>query len=173
MYLEKRGDLGKIGDFTSSHDFSELQLLFDRVKEKYNLSNVDLFYKLKEKEILIPVSIFNDNLSCFETIVKYLRENLNLSNKQISLLIKRSDKTIYQTYKSASEKFSGKLKSNDSEYYVPLLNLANRKLSVLENIVKFLHDCYDLSYSNIAKLLHRDPRTVWTVYQRTKKKNAN
>ena len=137
MYLEKRGDLGKTGDFASSPEFSELQLLFERTKEKYNLSNIDLLHRLEEKEILIPVSIFNDRLSCFEAIVKYLRENLELSNKQISLLIKRSDKTIYQAYKSASEKFSGKLKSNDSGYYVPLLNLANRELSVLETIVEF------------------------------------
>ena len=173
MYLEKKSDLAKVGDFASSNDISELQLLFDRVKEKYKLSNVDLLHKLEEKEILIPVSIFNDNLSCFETIVKYLRENLNLSNKQIALLIKRSDKTIYQAYKSASEKFSAKIKINDSEYYVPLSNLANRKLSVLENIVSFLHEHYNLNYSNISKLLHRDPRTIWTVYQRAEKKNAN
>ena len=45
-----------------------------------------------KEEITIPLSIFkNDYLSALETIVKYLRENLLLSFKQIATLTNRNE----------------------------------------------------------------------------------
>ena len=57
-----------------------------------------------------------------------------------------------------------------SPYDVPVKILQDRNLSVLENVVAYLKDTFGLNYHSIAVLLNRDDRTIWTVYQRAKKK---
>ncbi|MBI2507681.1 hypothetical protein HYV89_01900 [Candidatus Woesearchaeota archaeon] len=54
-------------------------------------------------------------------------------------------------------------------FSVPVSALTDRKLGVLESVVKFLKENYELNYSEIGRLLGRDPRTVWTAYSRGKK----
>ena len=53
---------------------------------------------------------------------------------------------------------------------IPSYIFKDRKLSVLEAIVKYLKEERQLSYHEIAVLLKRDDRTIWTVYNRVKKK---
>jgi len=49
----------------------------------------------KQRKELVPVNIFNNNkLSALESIVKYLKENINLSNKEIARLLNRDSRTI-------------------------------------------------------------------------------
>jgi len=146
--------------------FYKIKKVFDEFKEV----TPEIIKKFEEKKIEIPVSIFSKKLSCLETIVKYLRENLDLSNKEIAKLIKRSEKTIWQAYNSANKKLPLKFKIEFSKYYIPVSVLSDRKLSVLESIVKYLHEYFELNYSEIARLLYRDNRTIWTVYSRARKK---
>ncbi len=53
---------------------------------------------------------------------------------------------------------------------IPLRILQDRTVAVLEAIVEYLKEERDLRYSEIAELLNRDQRTIWTVYSRAKKK---
>ncbi len=55
---------------------------------------------------------------------------------------------------------------------IPSYIFLDRSLSVLEVIVKYLKEKKSLTYHEIAVLLNRDDRTIWTVYQRVKKKHA-
>ena len=66
-----------------------------------------------EKQINIPCSIFTKKLSSLETISKYLKENLKLSYKEIADLINRSEKTIWQAYKSTNKKHPSKFVVKD------------------------------------------------------------
>jgi predicted transcriptional regulator len=56
------------------------------------------------------------------------------------------------------------------EIAVPLSVLTDRKLSILEVIVEYLHEKKSLSFHEIAVLTKRDDRTIWTCYNRAKKK---
>lgn len=49
----------------------------------------------------------------------------------------------------------------------------DRSLSVLEVIVEYLKDHQRLTFHEIAVLLNRDDRTIWTVYSRGKKKRGS
>ena len=130
-------------------------------------------YKPTKEEITIPISVFkNDYLSALETIVKYLRENLLLSFKQIASLTNRNKVALAVTYRNAKKKLAKKFVEEFSPYSIPVSILKNRKLSVLENIVSYLKDTFALTYHKIALLLNRNDRTIWTVYQRAKKKNV-
>ena len=53
---------------------------------------------------------------------------------------------------------------------IPLKILQNRDVAILESIVAYLKDEKEMKYSEIARLLNRDQRTIWTVYNRVKKK---
>ena len=125
-----------------------------------------------EEEVKVPISVFdNDKLSSLETIVKYLRENLLLSFKQIASLTNRNNVSLAVSYRNAKKKLSAKFVVEEvSPYSLPVKILQNRKLSVLENVVSYLKDTFGLTYHKIALLLNRNDRTVWTVYQRALKK---
>ncbi|MEK6936822.1 MAG: hypothetical protein AABW58_02005 [Nanoarchaeota archaeon] len=143
----------------------------DFLNQKYNLKSKDIQKLPGEKEISIPVSIFNEVLSPLESIVKYMKDNLNLSFDVIAKHLFRTKSQIVFTYKNSNKRFKNKLDAK-SEYSVPISVFSNLKLSVLESIVKYMKETEKLSYHNIAVLLKRDDRTVWTIYSRCLKKNA-
>jgi DNA-directed RNA polymerase specialized sigma24 family protein len=62
--------------------------------------------------------------------------------------------------------------SDDNERYVniPTFIFKDRDLAALEAIVIYLKDSQGMTYAQIAKLLNRDDRTIWTTYTRAKKK---
>ena len=55
---------------------------------------------------------------------------------------------------------------------LPVGVLKDRNIAILESIVEYLKDINNMKYSEIARLLNRDPRTIWTVYKRAKKKRT-
>ena len=177
MKRKIRGNFEKNRVFPSSlakdPEFLKLKELFFNAKENLHFNGAELLTKkIEEKEVLIPVTIFSKKLSSLETTVKYLKENLDLRTADISSLTNRDVKTIYQAYSSAREKVKEKLIVKETKFYVPVSALIDRKLGVLESVVKYLRENYELNYSEIGRLLGRDPRTIWTAYSRCKKKNG-
>lgn len=155
--------------------FQILKLAIDDIKEKYKISPNEILSLIEEKpiskEILIPVSIFEvKNLSALEVICKYLKEELELSYSKIALLLNRNSRTIWTTYKNSARKKKEKLSVKESKFFIPISIFKNRKLSVLEALVSYLKDKFNLRYSEISILLNRDERNIWTVYNRYKKK---
>ncbi len=146
-----------------------LRLIEELKKENIDLNGI--LASLKKEEIEIPVSVFdNKKLSALETIVKYMKENLEFKFSKISKLLNRDSKTIWVTYSNSREKMRESLKIMPSKKQIPVSVFRNRVFSVLENLVKYLKENYDLTYHEIAELLNRDDRTVWTVYHRAEKK---
>jgi len=146
------------------------QKALDYSDEEYGPCEVvSVFYlNLKyEDEIYIPVALFQNKLTPLQIIVKYLKENLSKTNKQIALLLNRDPKTTWITYKSVKKKKP--LLAKEAGIQIPLSIFRNRKLSTLEALVRFLKNL-DIKYSEIARLLNKDQRTIWTVYSRAKKK---
>ena len=56
-----------------------------------------------------------------------------------------------------------------SKYLIPV-SCFTPSLTILESVVVYLKERWLLNYHQIALLLKRDDRTIWTVYQRAKKK---
>jgi hypothetical protein len=177
MDREKEEKISKIVDYDSSTiegdlDYISFKSLYKKLKNKYKISSADLLNSLEKKEFLIPSCIFNKTLSTLESICKYLKEDLNLHNKKIAYLIYRSNKSVWQAYNSSRKKFPKRFEISFSEYYIPLSILKDTKLSILESIVTYLKEEQTLNFHKIAVILKRDDRTIWTVYQRAKKKRG-
>ncbi len=59
---------------------------------------------------------------------------------------------------------------SDRYVNIPSFIFRDRNLAALESVVIYLKDSQGLTYAQIARLLNRDQRTVWTTYSRAKKK---
>ncbi len=138
------------------------------IKEKFKLTFDDL-KSLLEAELSFPVDIINDKLTVLESVVKYLKEEKNLTLHKISTLIKRNERNIWHTYDNAKKKYSQKFVIKKVRFWIPI-SIFSEKLSALESLVVYLKDEFSLRYHEIAILLKRDDRTIWTVYQRARKK---
>lgn len=171
--MEKKGNAKKedfFSDLARDDDLQQIKLLYTKLKQKYNLAGSQLFQHIEQHDILIPVTIFNHELSGLEAICKYLRENLHLSNKEIAKSLNRSEKTVWQAYQSSRKKYPSPYALSPTPYTISVQALQTRNLSVLETIVTHLKESFNLTYHAIAQVLVRDDRTIWTVYHRALKK---
>lgn len=61
-------------------------------------------------------------------------------------------------------------KSTKEYIDIPSFVFKDRTLSVLEVMVEYLRDNKKMRFHDIAVIINRDDRTVWTVYRRAKLK---
>jgi len=122
----------------------------------------------------IPSYIFqNRKYTILEALTVYLRERKKLSFRKISALINRDLRYTYHSYQNAKKKeLTTQYIIQTKFIWIPLSIFTNRKLSALEVLVSYLKEEFSLTYHEIALLLKRDDRTIWTVYQRAGKKNV-
>ncbi|MFH0869575.1 MAG: hypothetical protein V1866_00780 [archaeon] len=120
-----------------------------------------------ENELYLPISIFQSNLAPLQVVVKYLKEVKGLQNRQIAHLLDRDVRTIWSTY--AAVKNKKPLVLANTSLTIPLSAFKNSQLSILESLVSFLRES-NLTYADIARMIGRDQRTVWTVHARFKNK---
>ncbi len=146
--------------------FSEF---FEKSQLDYDISEKDVIGVIKNKKsfLSVPVSVFKNRLSPLEAVVQFLRES-KYSLKEISKLLNRSNKTIWTTYNNAVKKHVEI--SVDSDIFIPLSVISNRKLSVLENICVYMKEKFSLSFAKISRIIGKNKNTIWTCYNRARKK---
>jgi hypothetical protein len=154
-----------------TYSFSEQELNNQFTEEHETVETPSVFYlNLRySEEIYLPISIFKNELTPFQAIIKYLRENLLLSNKKIAALLGRETKSIWNTYKAV--KRAKQITPDQTSLYIPLSLFKNKALSAFEVLIVFLKN-KDMTYAEISRLLNKDQRTIWTVHARAKKKMA-
>jgi DNA-directed RNA polymerase specialized sigma24 family protein len=142
--------------------------LIKAVKEEYKVSRRDVL-SLIRKEIEIPINAFSKELGALESIVKYMKENLNMKYNEIAKELGRDERTIWTAYKKASEKMKKPLEIKETKLMLPISAFENKNLTVLESIIIYLKE-KEFKFSEIAELLGRDQRNIWTIYSRAIKK---
>ena len=115
----------------------------------------------------IPVTIFDAKLFPLEAAARYLKDNLQKTTTETSRILNKKPPAISAAYKkSQSKKFIIK----KTEIYIPLAEFQdNPSFSILETVVYYLKN-KRLRFVDIAKLLCRNPKTIWTVYHRALEK---
>jgi hypothetical protein len=139
-----------------SRQFSED---FLRTKSKEELIRIIL----NKTDIQIPISLFLNAAGPLECLVKYLKDELGLSIKDISFKLNRNIQTIWTTYRNSRNK---KIEYKSSQFTIPLSIFSKEDKSVLESLVFYLNDSFKLRFCEISKLLNRDNREVWMYYHR-------
>jgi predicted DNA-binding protein (UPF0251 family) len=154
-----------------------IETFFSYLKHDHQLSEAELDALLRhakaEHETLVPATLFaDDKLAPLEAVTKYLHENKRLRFTDIGHLLNRDQRVIWTTYSHAKKKRPEALTPAATEHLIPARLIADRKRSVLETLALHLHDVQHLTFAQIARLLRRDDRTIWTVYNRARKKEA-
>ena len=160
--------ISKFRDLSKEGKIELVSHLLDEIKRIHDVSGQEIV----KKEACIPVGVFgNDSLSSLEAIVKYLKEELKLKFSKIGKLLNRSSKTIWATYHKAAKKMPSAFGPVSKNIMIPVSAIANRSFSTLESVVGFIKD---LDYSNheVADMLHLYDSTIWTIYDRVKKKRG-
>lgn len=142
--------------------------IYDVVMNKLGDDIRDIIFeylsKTSKDEILLPISIFKTILPPLEAVVKYLKENLGMRFTEIADRLHRDDRTIWVTYRNSLSKYVEF--EIDYTLQIPLSILADRSLSVLEHVSRYLKDNMGYSNKKIATILDKDESTIWTVYHR-------
>jgi|GEM_PF-2596036 len=154
-----------------------LEVFDEKLKEEYGVGIEQIVDSVKREkqtrelqEIEIPISIFEQGkLGPLEMLVKYLKENAGLRIVEIAELLARDHRTIWFTYSNASKKMKTRIAETKARITVSVSVLSNRKLSLLEAVVMHLIE-RGMRKSEIAELLGRDIRIIYTIYSRAKNK---
>lgn len=153
------------------------------LKEIYKLcqtagiSDAELSEGLKnirsQEQKSIPLSIFKPELGIIEAAAKYLKDNYSLKYSEIAELLHKTPKSIWLSCRSADRKHPARLLAHEISNptnSVPVSIFHNHKLGALESLVLYLKESRQMKYSEIGRLLSRDPRTIWISYSKAKKK---
>ncbi len=126
---------------------------------------------LQEPSDVIDAAVFSSEiLAPTEVLVKYLREKKFNKFSEIAKFLKRNQNTIQTTYKNAQTKYPKNITFRTSNINIPLSLFSTNKLTVFESLIKYLREKNNMTNNEIAKLLNRSNKTIWTVYERTKNK---
>ncbi len=104
--------------------------------------------------------------------------------KAITILIAESENNerIKESLKPLIEEFQKKNSLTENEATQILeypraaslpVEIFSRELGILEATCKYLRENYKMRYSEIAKVLQRDQRTIWVAYKKAQKKRAS
>lgn len=163
MNYKGRGKNGRYLDRRGSFSKDEIKLFEDFIRY--------LRYKKEREKDKVPLSIFNNGvLAPLETVVKYLREELDYTYNEIGILLNRNAGPIGVSYRIAKRKLPSRLDVTFTGNSIPISVFKNSRMTVFETIVVYLKNKMKLKFKKIAELLNRNYRTIWTVYYRAKKK---
>lgn len=156
------GDIKKLlREYTASQLISTIHTIKKEEKRQQQLTN-------------IPVSVFYGiKAGCFEHLVKYCIEVCKFRKRDIAQLLKRDQRTIWKAYAEAIRKSPTPSDLSNNKITIPLSIFSQREFSVLELLSHYLHEQYQMPNRKIAVLLGRSEKTIWTVLNRFRKKEAS
>ncbi len=147
-----------------------VETIVEKLKKKYNLTRNEFLEIIKAREgITIPITIFTKELGGLEAVTKYMKENMKMNYREIAKELRRDERTIWTAYKKTTEKQEEQIKPKETEINLPISIFENKELTILEAIIIYLKE-KEMKYSEIAELLNRDQRNIWTIYSRAIKK---
>ena len=85
-----------------------------------------------------------------------------MSYSEIGTLLKRDERTIWNSYAKAKEKKEEPYQLEEIKIRIPIEIFSNEKLTMLEALIKHLKE-QGFGYSEISRLINRDPRNVRTI----------
>lgn len=95
-----------------------------------------------------------------------------VKNRKLDSDISRILASIKKKYILTEDEIKDLLGKIRGEIVLPI-SIFNEKLGMLEAASLYLKDELNLSFSEIAKLLKRNYKTIWTSYNKAKKKMKN
>ncbi len=128
---------------------------------------------VSNRQILVPCKVFCDrSLSFSESLIEFLWTGHRLSPSEIGKLLSMDRRNVWTLMERiAKKKGTEPPKSGPSEgILLPISLFSGREASVLELIVGYLREVEGLSNKDVSLQLCRSEKTVWTAYDRYRKR---
>ena len=169
----KRGDTASLSSLQSRSEAREaLHSLLQLLKNQYNITLQEVVEEFHGGSDDVPLSIFSTSLSPAEALVKYLKEERSMGFHQIGLLLHRDERGLWSSYARSKLKHPSLFSMQSTGFQVPLYLFANRSLSILENVLFYLHTTLNLPEKELSKLLNKRQAVIHTTLQRARKKRG-
>jgi len=142
-----------------------IELILENFKKKMNLQNLQLLEELSHTIKGSTSYTESASIKAINLILEELSEKYMLGKEEIleSLIYKLARK-----YNISNSTISHLIYFEELE--IPLSIFTNDGLGGLEAITKYLKENLKMKYSEIAKELKRDQRTIWSSYNKATKK---
>lgn len=155
----------------SDHSFQILKLILEDLEKNHNIQPNDAIRMASNSEDpAIPISIFVQELTVLEAVTKHLHEHHKLRFVEIAELLARSPRSIWGSYRIAEKRYPAQLPIDPRAIRIPVKKFSHDALSPSQVLVMILSDEHKIRLPDIADLLHRDNRTIWTMYNSGKKR---
>lgn len=138
------------------------------LEDKYGLSHADI-EAMGDSKYFIPITVFSTTLSPSEAITKFLKDSYQLHFSDIATILHKETSSIWSSYKRAGAKIGKDFKFEDSKIKVPA-NAFSHNISVLEALVVYLKDVKGMKIAKLSEMLKKSKSTLWTAYNRGRKK---
>jgi len=124
-----------------------------------------------KQDLKVPLTIFS-NKKPFQTLTKWLHDQ-GLSTTIIARMLNRSQQAVWLSISKAKKQQSSTVltssKPSRTGLEIPISIFQDRDLSIMEHLVLFLSN-KGFSQSQIASMLDRSLKTIWTWKSRALKK---
>ncbi|MFH1133633.1 MAG: hypothetical protein V1735_04020 [Nanoarchaeota archaeon] len=142
-----------------------IHTVLGRAKRKAARSHAETQHDVEQpKATAVPVSLFSTRDPPLRALVHYMVSELGLRQGEVAKLLNRAPATISLTFKQEFQCHG--IGKGD---LIPLALFQDRRLSVSEHVVLFLSQA-GYSQRRIARMMHRDFRTIWTMLDRARRK---
>jgi len=156
-----------------SEDFSSIQeasSLIRQISQRHGIEERFVFNLIEEPSYSIPLSFFASPLPPLEALVYFLNRKFGLSIAAIAKLLERDHTTVWTTLSKAKKRTPElSVEGWPEECIISLSIFMGRDTSILESLCLHLRE-KGMSYHEIAVLLKRNDRTIWTVVNRGERK---
>ena len=149
---------------------AQLRQILKLLCQKYDVDDGELKALMEQAEPRIPATAFDSGLAPMEVVVTYLRSK-GLRLVDIAALLGRDQREIGVASRRAQSR-PQQPPPAPTRHLIPVRLFADRSLSVLEHVVVHLRS-KGLRFSEIADLLGKDDRTIWTAHSRAQRKDLN
>jgi DNA-binding NarL/FixJ family response regulator len=143
--------------------------ILDNLKSEFNVTSRDIILILESHDrSAVPIEIFAERkLSALQALAKYLRENLDYSNKQISSALKKDSRSIWSAYEQSKTRKKMQFDITKSSMTIPI-EIFSHDQPMLGSLIIYLKE---MGWSNkkIAATLKRSATTTSTIFGRMSK----
>jgi hypothetical protein len=169
MDMEKDDKSEKDSKSNGEELLKVLGTIIRQLKESGSISREELLSLFDEDSFGIPVSVFSHKLGPLEALVKFLKEDMEMHYSEIAKLLGRDDRGIWASYHKAAKKLPQRFEIHDRGM-IPVSLFSDRRLSVLEHLVRHLRDSHKIKVQEISGMLNRKQGTIWAAYHHAKVK---
>lgn len=130
----------------------------------------------EDRVVLVPSSIFCERtLSFSEALVEYLWIEYRMKPSEIGRRLSMDRRNVWTIMERGSRKRAASKRDATipGHIFIPVDIFADRRFSVLETMTAYLKEEVLMDTKTIAVLLNRSITTIWTSYNRMKKKRGD